>query len=245
MATPHAAGAVALLWSAYPSLRGKIDLTRSILNESAVHVLTSDCGSNGASFPNTVYGYGKLDIRAAIDLAATKIGTTDFAFGVKGGNGEIVISALPNVTWRAVSNSDWITISAGTTGTGLSAVFFNVAANNASAARTGVITVAGRFVTITQPGVAPPFTVSGQVLTAAGSPVPNVTLSFSRIAGGGDVPPDTQTGDDGSWSQTGFEPGTTYRVTARKIRSTFSPDFYDFGATTTLNFNSVGRGISR
>jgi subtilisin family serine protease len=246
MATPHVAGAVALLWSAYPSLRGKLDLTRNILNESAVHVLTGDCGSNSISFPNTVYGYGRLDIRAAIDLAATTIGTTDFLFGVKGGNDEIIVTALPTVTWRAVSNNDWITITAGNTGTGLSAVFFSVAANTSTNARTGTITIAGRTVTIAQPGVAPPFTVSGHVLTTTGMPVVNATLSFSRVSGGGDVPFDVQTGDDGSWTQSGFEPGTTYRVAARKIRSNFSPDSLDFStAMTTLDFTVVPRGISR
>jgi subtilisin family serine protease len=245
MATPHVAGAVALLWSAYPALRGKIDLTRSILNESAAHIFTSDCDSNGASFPNTVYGYGRLDIRAAIDLAATTIATTDFMFGVKGGNGEVVVTALPTVTWRAVSNNDWITITAGGTGTGLSVVFFSVAANTSSSPRTGTITVAGRTVTISQPGLAALFAVSGRVLTQNGSPVANVTLSFSRVSGGGDVPFDVQTGDDGSWSQSGFEPGTTYRVSARKIRSYFSPGSYDFSAPiSTLDFANVGRGIS-
>ena len=186
MATPHVAGAVALLWSAYPSLRGKLDLTRSILNESAVHVLTSDCGSSDRSFPNTVYGYGRLDIRAALDLAATTIATTDFLFGVKGGNDEVIVTALPTVTWRAVSNNDWITITAGNTGTGLSAVYFSIAANTSTNARTGTITIAGRTVTISQPGVAPLFAVSGHVLTTTGIPVVNATLSFSRVSGGGD-----------------------------------------------------------
>src|ERR1044072_4171176 len=100
MATPHAAGAVALLWSAYPSLRGKVDLTRNILNESAVHVFTSDCGSSDRSFPNAVYAFGRLDIRAAIDLAATTLGQTDFLFGVKGGSGDLEVNAPPSVTWR-------------------------------------------------------------------------------------------------------------------------------------------------
>jgi len=245
MATPHVAGAVALLWSAYPALRGKIDLTRSILNEAAVHVLTSDCGSNDRSFPNTVYGYGRLDIRAAIDLAATTVGTSDFAFGVKGGNDEVVVTALPNVTWRAVSNNDWITVTAGNTGTGLSVVFFSVAANASSSARTGTITVAGKTVTISQPGIAPLFSVSGRVLTPTGSPISNVTISFSRVAGGGDVLYSVQTDDNGDWNQSGFEPGTMYRVTATKIRSSFAPASYDFSASSTsLDFSSVGRRIN-
>ena len=80
---------------------------------------------------------------------------------------------------------------------------------------------------------------------AAGSPIANVTLSFSRVSGGGDVPFDVQTDGNGLWSQSGFEPGTTYRVTARRIRSNFLPSSLDFSAAlTTLDFTSVGRGIS-
>lgn len=245
MATPHVAGAVALLWSAFPTLRGKIEMTENILNESAVHVLTSDCSSSDRSFPNTIYGYGRLDIRAAIDLAATIIGTTDFMFGVKGGDARVEIAALPNVTWRAVSNADWITITAGTTGTGLSVVFFSVAPNPSSNARVGTITVAGKTVTISQPGLAPLFTVSGRTLNPNGLPLSNVTLNFARVSGGGEVPSSVQTDGNGNWSQSGFEPGTTYRVTASKIRSTFSPSALDFsGAISTLDFTSVGRTIS-
>jgi hypothetical protein len=51
---------------------------------------------------------------------------------------------------------------------------------------------------------------------------------------------------DGNWSQTGFEPGTTYQVTASKIRSAFEPASIEFdAASSTLNFTSVGRAISR
>jgi serine protease AprX len=67
MAAPHVAGAVALLWSAVPSLKGHVDLTEEILNESAVPIATTDCDSNGS--PNNVYGHGRLDIKAAVELA--------------------------------------------------------------------------------------------------------------------------------------------------------------------------------
>jgi subtilisin family serine protease len=245
MATPHVAGAVALLWSVYPSLRGQVDVTRNILNESAVHIFTSDCNSSDRSFPNSVYGYGRLDIRSAVDLAATSLDATEFLFGVKGGSADVTVKALPNVTWRAVSNADWITINAGETGTGLSAVFFSVAPNTSTTARKGTITIAGRLVTISQPGVALPFAVSGRVTGSRGAPVNNATLTFSRVSGGGDVPFSVQTDSSGNWSQSGFEPGTTYRVTASKIRTSFSPSSLDFSTEmTTLNFATVGRGIA-
>jgi len=65
MATPNVAGAIALLWSARPSLKNQITATEETLNNSAVHIATNACSSNG--WPNNVYGYGRLDIKAAVD----------------------------------------------------------------------------------------------------------------------------------------------------------------------------------
>jgi subtilisin family serine protease len=70
-ASPHVAGAVALLWSAFPPLRRNIDLTENILAQSAVH-LTSAQGCGGdtpTQVPNNVYGYGRLDVLAAFNYA--------------------------------------------------------------------------------------------------------------------------------------------------------------------------------
>lgn len=67
MATPHVAGAVALLWSARPSLRHDIFATEAVLNDSAVHILSNNCGVGAAVSPNYAYGYGRLDIKKAVD----------------------------------------------------------------------------------------------------------------------------------------------------------------------------------
>ncbi|MGW4389633.1 S8 family serine peptidase [Streptomyces sp. NPDC004685] len=67
MATPHLAGAVALLWSAAPSLIGNIDETRKLLGEGARDVDDTHCG--GTAGMNNVWGEGKLDILSSIDKA--------------------------------------------------------------------------------------------------------------------------------------------------------------------------------
>jgi subtilisin family serine protease len=64
MAAPHVAGAVALLWSARPELKNQITLTEQLLDESAVPIGSTDCSSTG--WPNNTYGYGRLDIQAAL-----------------------------------------------------------------------------------------------------------------------------------------------------------------------------------
>ncbi len=71
MASPHIAGAVALLWSAFPELRGDVDMTESILKQTAVPV-SAPSYCDGAQVPNNTFGYGRVDIyrafRKALDL---------------------------------------------------------------------------------------------------------------------------------------------------------------------------------
>jgi hypothetical protein len=64
MATPHIAGAMALLWSAIPSLQNQIDASRAALNNAAVTIASTQCGTAGP--PNNVYGWGRVNILAAV-----------------------------------------------------------------------------------------------------------------------------------------------------------------------------------
>src|SRR6266852_9513107 len=64
MATPHIAGAMALLWSAIPSLQNQIDPSRAALNNAAVNIASTQCGTAGP--PNNVFGWGRVDILAAV-----------------------------------------------------------------------------------------------------------------------------------------------------------------------------------
>ena len=55
---------MALLWSAVPSLQNQIDPSRAALNNAAVHIASTQCGSTGP--PNNVFGWGRVNIRAAV-----------------------------------------------------------------------------------------------------------------------------------------------------------------------------------
>ena len=70
-AAPHVAGAVALLWSAAPDLRGDVLESEWILRLSATPLESAqDCAPfPGAQVPNAVYGYGRLDVAAAVAVA--------------------------------------------------------------------------------------------------------------------------------------------------------------------------------
>jgi len=64
MATPHIAGAMALLWSAIPSLRNQIQASRDALDSTTVQIQDASCGD--PTPPNNVYGWGRVDIAAAV-----------------------------------------------------------------------------------------------------------------------------------------------------------------------------------
>lgn len=77
-ASPHTAGAVALIWSANPDLIGDIWGTFNILEQTADRTSTQswregDCGKPACAgsdpYPNYEYGWGYLDALAAVDEA--------------------------------------------------------------------------------------------------------------------------------------------------------------------------------
>ena len=66
MAGPHVAGAVALLWSADPSLIGDIDRTEQLLIDAADPYRGEMSGCFTGDVPNAAYGYGVLDVYEAV-----------------------------------------------------------------------------------------------------------------------------------------------------------------------------------
>ena len=77
MASPHVAGAVALMWSAAPALVGDIAATRALLDDTAIDTADDQCG--GTADDNNVFGEGRLDALAAVN--ASPIGPTGSARG--------------------------------------------------------------------------------------------------------------------------------------------------------------------
>ena len=71
MAGPHVAGTVALIISANPDLAGEVEIIENIIEQTSVHLTTTQtCGGiPNASIPNNTYGYGRIDALAAVNLA--------------------------------------------------------------------------------------------------------------------------------------------------------------------------------
>ena len=71
-ATPHAAGLVALMWSACPGLRGQVSATLDIIHDTAVPLTGqpgSGCGGDSTVGPNTDWGHGTIDAVSAVQAA--------------------------------------------------------------------------------------------------------------------------------------------------------------------------------
>jgi len=70
MASPHTAGAVALIWSACPSYVGQIDSTFQLLQNNTDAPPAGNCGNPGDG-GNYTYGYGYLNALKAVQACAT------------------------------------------------------------------------------------------------------------------------------------------------------------------------------
>ncbi|MFF1968271.1 S8 family serine peptidase [Streptomyces sp. NPDC058232] len=177
MATPHVAGAVALLWAAAPSLIGQIDETRTILNEGSTDVDDTHCGGTAAM--NNVWGSGKLDILASVDAAPHSAGTlagttTDQATGK---------AATATVTAQNADTKRSVTSDAtGAYQLHLPAGTYTVTTSGYGfASRTDTVTIeVGRTATLDLALTAVAHhTVSGTVLDVTGKPLKGATVKFT------------------------------------------------------------------
>jgi hypothetical protein len=130
----------------------------------------------GQAFTVTQGGTGTTCSYTAAPLAAS--------YPSGGGTGGVTITTQPGCPWAATSQAPWILITAGASGAGSGTAQYAVAANAASAGRTGTITVAGQTVTITQSGTASPCLYSIE---------PN-SASYPATASSGSVAVTTQPG---------------------------------------------------
>ncbi|MBN1135062.1 MAG: S8 family serine peptidase, partial [Anaerolineae bacterium] len=72
MAAPHYSGALALVWSACPSYIGNFAATEQLMKDSAAKIAyATGCGNEGpGNIPNNAFGYGRIDVLAAVNACA-------------------------------------------------------------------------------------------------------------------------------------------------------------------------------
>ena len=206
MAAPHLAGAVALLWSAAPSLIGDVRATWELLDETAIDVDDTTCG--GTADDNNVWGEGKLDALALVEAAP--IGDAGTLTGaVTGSDGGAVAGARVEIvgpTERTVTTDEngvyTAALAAGDYEVTVSA--FGYAEQTQTATVPEGETVSLDFLL----EAASEFTVSGTVTNAeTGEPVQGATVGL-----GSPIEPVT-TDADGTFSFADV-PAGTYTLTA-------------------------------
>ena len=94
----------------------------------------------GNTYTITQYGYDAT------------ISPTSATFDRQGGSGSISVTVDAGVSWSAVANSNWITVSP-TSGTSVGTVGYTVAAYDGVVSRVGSITIGGKTFTVNQTGV--------------------------------------------------------------------------------------------
>ena len=102
----------------------------------------------GGTTPSTLSNAFMVSSPCAPSLSASSATFTAVA-----STGTVSVTAGTGCSWTASSNASWITVNSGASGTGTAAVGYSVAANAATASRTGTLTVAGQTFTVTQNGV--------------------------------------------------------------------------------------------
>ncbi|MBI3940904.1 MAG: BACON domain-containing protein, partial [Acidobacteria bacterium] len=145
-------------------------------------VLVVGANSANGDGQNTGDVISKQTFTAAAGAAcAYAIAPTAQSFPAAGGTSSINITTDSGCAWTAASNSSFITVTAGASGSGAGTVNYAVAANT-GAGRTGTLTVAGQTFTVTQAAgdCAYSITPTSQAFAAAGG---TATVSVTTTAG--------------------------------------------------------------
>ena len=172
MASPHVAGALAVIRAANPD--ATIGELEDALLSSGPTITDS---RNGHTFP-------RLDVEAAVADCLSTVTTSGSTAGATGGSGTFTIDTSGSCDWTATSSASWLTVDA-SAGVGDGTVTWTARANT-GAARSATVNVSGRVYTISQSADSAP---SGTVSIAAGAlgtrtTAVTLTLAASDATGG-------------------------------------------------------------
>jgi hypothetical protein len=237
MAAPHLAGAVALMWSAAPTLLGDVNSTRTILDQTAVDTSDLTCGGTAAN--NNVWGEGKLDAFAAVDQSprgpvGTLQGTVTNASTGAALSGISVQAAGPSnrATTTNASGAYSLQLPVGTYTLTVSG--FGYATQTITGIAITANTTTTRNVALTP---APAYTVSGTVRTSSGAAIPNATVTILNTP----IAPVT-TNASGQYSFASV-PAGTYNIQATSdVCRNPQTQSVSVSAATTANFTLTQRG---
>jgi len=173
------------------------------------------------------------------------LSSTSQPFGSAGGTGSVNVTTASTCGWTATSNASWITITAGSSGTGNGKVSYSVAANTGKP-RIATISISGQTFTVNQGSGAPG---SLAITTSSNLPGGTVGVAYSTtLSASGGQPPYTWSISNGALPSgltlnpsSGIISGTP--TTASTSPDTFQATVTDSaGSTLPQNFSLTING---
>ncbi len=236
-------------------------------NGMVSYTIAANTSSNEITGTMTVAGQTFTIVQTGVGCTFL-LDSTSASYDATGGASNIVVTAGTNCDWLAASNSGFIAVTAGSSGTGNGTVSYTVTANPNTFGLTGSLTVAGQTYIITEAGVAcalaldstnADFGVDGGssniVVTANGTNCTWTAVSNSGfitvtdvgiVSGNGTVGYTVATNAD-AIVQTGSitVAGQTYTITQPAAPCAFTLDFTNVdlsadGATGDITFTANG-----
>jgi subtilisin family serine protease len=213
MATPHTAGAAALLAAAHPNLSAA-SIKATLMN--TVDVLPQWSG--------VVLSSGRINVANAIanpTICSYALSSHASSYLVQGGNSSFDVTSNINCGFAAFSDQPWVVVTS-SPGAGNGSVQFTVAPNYSLESRTATLVIAGRLHTITQAGTGPVVlsaTVSGRVITPDGKGINKAVVTMVDSATGSTR--QTFTSPTGFYRFENVAAGRSYTLTAEQRRFEF------------------------
>ena len=128
-------------------------------NGAVTYSVSNNPGGGTRTGTMTVGGVNFLVTQDGTGVCSFAIAPTSQNFVVAGGTGSVSVTADVGCAWIASSNSGFITITSGSSGTGNGTVNYSVSANPTTSPRTGTMTIAGQTFTVTQDPIPCTFTI--------------------------------------------------------------------------------------
>ena len=139
------------------------------------------------SFPSNATGNYTLILSGQCTYT---ISPTSQSIGSCGGTGSVSVTSVSGCNWQATSQASWITITAGSSGTGNGTVNYTVAANSGTSSRTGTLLIGDQTFTLSQAAastcptvcsISPAVAAAGATVTLTGTNLSGVTaVKFSN-----------------------------------------------------------------
>ena len=205
----------------------------------ATAALLADVSALGIDGSGKVYNadFANNRVRVLSVVCTYVLGSSSQSvLGTGGGPFTVSVTVAAGCPWTisVLSGIDWITVNSGTNSTGPGNASFTVAANLSGAARSTILTIAGKPFTVSE-AVGASFTISGQV-TSSGAALAGVTIA--TIIGGSTITTTSAAGT-GNYSFTSLPAGGNYTMTPSLANYTFAPassTFNNLQANQAANF---------